>query len=234
MSCCALRFIVPLLLIGVLLSGLVSAGLMKTDVNPGYPMAFQFTLSPNGFGLGPTKLLMRVPITVQENGKINISHRFEGNDPELDWDPNEDTVTLTELTVTGNYDHVTGKLNATYVSHVIMKTKTSTISTWDEWARGTLNGYVGEHQKTLHVRASIPIIVYSWVEGKTKKPENPTSTNDESRGWDVNLDGLKYAGTTSSTVKNTPVSGEQKAYSCIPLLTGFIALLGAAIGSKLM
>jgi ferric-dicitrate binding protein FerR (iron transport regulator) len=41
------------------------------------------------------------------------------------------------------------------------------------------------------------------------------------------------AGTADPANQNTPVSRGQQACSCIPMLTGLIALLGAAVGSKL-
>jgi hypothetical protein len=203
MSFYALRFVVPLLLIGIVLSGFVSAGLMETDADLGYPVDFKFALSPKGIATAETQLLMRAPITVEDTGKIEVTRRYDGADPKLGWQGNED-VMLSEITITGNYDHLTGKLNAKFVSHVTYKEQSWNLIR-DLWARGTLDGQVSKDGKSMTVDASIPNYYYSWEEGKEKKPENPTRPQyDNSQTFNVNLEGQEY----DSQARFNSVTGE--------------------------
>lgn len=201
MSCFGLRYIVPFLLIGVLISGSVSAGVLSDDVDLGYPVDFKFVLSPKGIATAETKLLMRAPIIVEDTGKIEVTRRYDGEDPKLEWTANEQ-VMLSEITITGNYDQPTGKLNAKFVSHVTTK---SPGQTYDLWARGTLDGQVSKDGKSMTVDAIIPNYYYVWDEGKEKKPENPNRPKVEnSQTFNVNLEGQEY----DSQARFNSVTGE--------------------------
>jgi hypothetical protein len=192
-----------LLLMGVLLSGLVSAGLLGDEVDLGYPVDFKFVLSPTELSTPETKLLMRVPITVEDTGKVYASYIFEGQDPKLGWREGDGVgkITFSELTVTGTYDQSSGKLNGKFVSHVINKPPGMI---YDQWARGTLSGQVSKDGKSMTVDASIPAYYYVWNEGKEKKPENPTANMDNTETFNVNLGGQEY----DSKARFNSVTGE--------------------------